>query len=1085
MPLFHHRNKSSTPDPAPKHSASSTTSPVSPSASEGVGLLDKLRVRSHSRERDNGGGRGAAEQADAGGLTKTDSASKDGRPAATSSTATTDHSTAQSRPQSHARSDSKNRSSKGSTSSASETRQEDHRAGYGVKGTEAHDALSKEDVRALFSGAPHFTIEPGHRGRSFPQAFYPFALDLDLTDLHDHVSLTHESFALATLHSHLPVPVSHLAKQRLSPVSSATDSNLDTPVNRDVYSPTSLAPHSSSATYFQAHPTQDPVALEVASPSVALDETDLTFGNKFRPMFDLGIYERPNMLSLHGIEPGTFGLHAFLERGVADGLTRTAATSDSISDHMTSFAAAGMSAYTAAEAQYEDEKKPTNVFEYKSTTEALRALSVENARIGKHAKPYDRVGLLREGPHAWTKIGVRPIGMRTITERLQKASELREEVVKKGPRFTALQAEGWGEKEMGRSLFEDLIFDQPESHPSDNTASYDKGHSLKHQIEVLVKILTTPGAWLDFSLPRERLLFAMGLRTREVKEETDENGVKTSSKQWLTLVQLLLAVELTIRLDAALRRGVAMHSEEIAVSAMEIHRFNKLRNLKVDWDLAIAKRFQRLCYAKPVMSSGFCFAHSTERGKRPTVGTKASSFRLFGKFKGQDTKAEEEWKYDLAVLPRKPAIMIDGLVRFAEDIGWDPASIEHIQTDLERKLCNVSKEARETILAHGVEPIAHPHLARHTRDQSRLEVRAVGPDTLGGPLSHAWLGGLVIPGYSSCDILICALLENDTQQRAVERLGNIAYPRAGFVLGAKSWWSKICIVPCVLAPALGSKERMGWIGLPEVLAPVNAETGQRMTDGWYLVASKWGSRTMKKDVGRIHDVDDVARQSSTLGVGKGHVLGREFNMVTDRDLDKSTAGRVPDVINLNLVLQEKESDVQENAEGKSLHQASVIADVKEGSSAAEGTAVTVHLPLKWTIRFVAQHPCRPPHGHVKAPIGATLQSDSPTTLKHKHAEHLPAHILHNSFKYALKCISDVLDISGDDETLLPDPTSKDDCEVWVVDARGGWEKEVLVRAWCAYVGLHAIISRVGRGCIGCAVREARALEVSVVIRVTR
>lgn len=41
--------------------------------------------------------------------------------------------------------------------------------------------------------------------------------------------------------------------------------------------------------------------------------------------------------------------------------------------------------------------------------------------------------------------------------------------------------------------------------------------------------------------------------------------------------------------------------------------------------------------------------------------------------------------------------------------------------------------------------------------------------------------------------------------------------------------------------------------------------------------------------------------------------------------------------------------------------------------------------------------------------------------------------------------------------------------------RGVETREMLARAWCAEKGVNAIISRKGRGCVACAVREAGAL----------
>jgi hypothetical protein len=47
----------------------------------------------------------------------------------------------------------------------------------------------------------------------------------------------------------------------------------------------------------------------------------------------------------------------------------------------------------------------------------------------------------------------------------------------------------------------------------------------------------------------------------------------------------------------------------------------------------------------------------------------------------------------------------------------------------------------------------------------------------------------------------------------------------------------------------------------------------------------------------------------------------------------------------------------------------------------------------------------------------------------------------------------------------------------------GSDLEMLARALCAERGWNALISRRGRGCIACAIREASALGWSVVLRI--
>lgn len=859
------------------------------------------------------------------------------------------------------------------------------------------------------------------------------------------------------------------------------------------------------------------------------------------------------MISLHGVERGTVGFHAFLERGVADGMSdgmsarergrivsagvvgggdvATTETMAAVADEAY-VKASELGASTSKKhrrgssgsSTYSSTSSSSNLLNQQSATEAIRTLAAvtknntgAKARIGKHAKPYNGLELLREGINAWSKLGVRPMSMQTITERLEKASELRNQIVKHGRRFTALQAEGFGEKEMGRYLFRDVLFEdmqKSEVDASTNAAAVGEekrgttGHSLQLQIEVLVKILSTPGAWLDFSLPKERRLFSFSLRTRVLKsagneEQLDEHGIRGATKQWLNLTQLMLGVELVMRLDAAMRMGIAVQSEEINISAVEIHRFNKLRTVKVDWDLVVARRFLGWCYAKRMVRADHHLSSPVEQAQwdpqsaTPTA-ERGAALKLFHRHKSSTPTADQpppdvdaNWPYDCAIFPRRAALMVDGLVTFAQDIGWPAAPIAALTQAMVRKLCSRSLEDQEAILAHGIEPVEHPHVPRPERERSRVELRAAGEETLGGPMSHSWFGGLIIPGYGACDMLMCALLENDSEQKAVERLGNIAYPRTGFLLGNRSWWSKVCIIAAVLAPMPGSKERMGWIGLPEQLMILD-EGGQEVGEGWKLVVSQLGSRTSKRDVTRIHDGDDLAKQSSTLGVGKGHVLASEFKMVTDAELDlaaKKSVGKLH-IGNVSLVLKKKESTPEQGDDFAEtpLLEANVVVSIREGThdvQAAQGKSSPMVLPLRRTILFIAQHPCRPPHGHHGSPHTVGNEIQSPTMLKHKPTEYLPAHPLHCSFKYTIKSVADLLAVPEDaDDSLFPNPHDHRSSPIWLIDARSGqWEEEVLVRAWCARHGLHALISRVGKGCIGCAVREARACEVGIVVRV--
>ena len=59
----------------------------------------------------------------------------------------------------------------------------------------------------------------------------------------------------------------------------------------------------------------------------------------------------------------------------------------------------------------------------------------------------------------------------------------------------------------------------------------------------------------------------------------------------------------------------------------------------------------------------------------------------------------------------------------------------------------------------------------------------------------------------------------------------------------------------------------------------------------------------------------------------------------------------------------------------------------------------------------------------------------------------------------------------------------DEEKVLVVEAFGVADNEVLARAWCAHWGLNAIVADVGKTCMSCAIREAYAATITVVILV--
>ena len=256
------------------------------------------------------------------------------------------------------------------------------------------------------------------------------------------------------------------------------------------------------------------------------------------------------------------------------------------------------------------------------------------------------------------------------------------------------------------------------------------------------------------------------------------------------------------------------------------------------------------------------------------------------------------------------------------------------------------------------------------------------------------------------------------------------------------------------------------------------------SDGWLMVEAL--ARPNLRQRARIFDGDLVSKESSPLGTGSGRVLSDEFGMVTDSILGTTARPLISDIsLTLREISEQQSSSTRRDTKYDAFVNFTMAA---LSSSAASKGPSTRQWPLRYDVRFIGGHPCRPPHGHAIMPSGVKV-GDAHQHPKHKNAEHLPAHPLHKSFRYVTKSLQDLLTLDETEATLLPNPTRKDKdgkaVEVWIIDARGGWELEVIARAWCAMVGRDAMVARVGVICIGCAIRECRAVEVGVCVRVGR
>lgn len=869
-------------------------------------------------------------------------------------------------------------------------------------------------------------LERGKHGRWYPQVIFPWdEHNPSIQRMLDRKPLAHASFTLCTLHAHLPVP--------------------------------------------------DDWAVKGGVP-IPLQDWRRTGAFK-RASFDVGVYEIPNMLGNNGKEPGTIGFRNFLELSIADLLKYTGPEEPRQSPNMQRVS-----------------RLPT--------TQAFELMDQYNRAYSQclSGTVFDRHKLIKDGPAGWKRIGVRDVNLRYLVQRLDQLRQLRLDVLRQGSAITILDVES--PHELHNILHTHFL------HPHPPPADVLPGHpqSLKSQIKTLATVLATPGAWIDFSLPEWR--FRAGQVLWETPPHGDGDCVEPNEcspgtpkqpwvnagmeRKWL-LIQILLAAELLVRLDAFVRVGMLCDPRGGLITTRELYHFDQLREGKVNWDLIFVRRFldnlDITCdsTSSPNGPSGGRSSPSSAVEKSPTKPRRFSLFDSITWRISSTQEADVRSAWDCRISSPYVRQQLEGLCVFAESIGWP--RVGALRSHFEQ-LCQSNKD-----LFHpspitdgpysqvtGYEDIAKTVQGkknmysrsryRHTiklRSLSREDKDPHASEALGW-ISRSWLSGLVIPGEAICHLLIGTLLENDAG--AIERLGPTANLYGGFVYEGRSYWSKASIVGRVLSSLDGAKTCIGWVGSD--ILPRDEMASEPLSEGWFEVAMQkppCGSGKL-----RIKQGGKLAMESTPLGMGD--IKADAFTLPVDKPASTSTT----DVKLTQLAL-------------------SVSSQCKRGITASERASLSFTLesadlpsptvasfPLTYNVRFISAHECRRPRGVAARHKDCPLPHDEQQQKQEKDSatpdwsqfKRLPGHPLHRSFTYR--------HVSLDSLPQLPAPQAspvlEGHPEVLVIDARGSRVKETLARAWCASVGSHAVIGRVGRTCVACCVREARAVDVPVVVRVS-
>ncbi|UNI24154.1 hypothetical protein JDV02_009926 [Purpureocillium takamizusanense] len=248
-----------------------------------------------------------------------------------------------------------------------------------------------------------------------------------------------------------------------------------------------------------------------------------------------------------------------------------------------------------------------------------------------------------------------------------------------------------------------------------------------------------------------------------------------------------------------------------------------------------------------------------------------------------------------------------------------------------------------------------------------------------GWITKSYVFGLVLPGETLCHYLMATLLENDRE--AMARLGPCANLSGGFVYAGKSFWSTSCIVGRVLAAGQGAAECMGWISTDVVpdgrgdgwlsieaedVADDLAHLGKR--------ARIWGKKRLERESSILGDAkeDSVLPADFIVPHETGYSAAPPSVHVELLALDLSApAASVPATPLTELIPTPSTAAPA----GKPPEMLSYPASLRFSVSVDGRDDEELVYPLTYDISFVTAHPCAPSHRvrMLKSPSSPTIQ----------------------------------------------------------------------------------------------------------------
>ncbi|KAF2398153.1 hypothetical protein EJ06DRAFT_480966 [Trichodelitschia bisporula] len=323
----------------------------------------------------------------------------------------------------------------------------------------------------------------------------------------------------------------------------------------------------------------------------------------------------------------------------------------------------------------------------------------------------------------------------------------------------------------------------------------------------------------------------------------------------------------------------------------------------------------------------------------------------------------------------------------------------------------------------------------------------------------SWFTGVILPGPTLPFLLMNTLIDCDRDTGSELKSLTHMQPNCGFQYRANTYWSYQCIVGKVLGAGRGVNQVAGWIGPCHYTPELSRKQSVLIRQ-----LDPLEPRLLSKDI------ETMSERTTPLGPDDVNYPVADYDVPT-----ADTTSIQDNIIRIQKLSFEAVAD--RSSKSDRIHDAKIVFAFADKS---------VPILLRYNVDFIHAFPCHSgPHPlfwdyrykQVRVDDGLGKITNWAQRNRRKHGGH------RSTPSSPAARAGRALALTGRARSESPSnlPAHTDLVEVLVVEAYGVSDNEVFARAWCAFWGVSAVVANVKETCIACAVREAYAACVTVVI----